>query len=47
MTYDDLREMTFGPKAIEEATSTWAPYMRDVNEGSDFVVARQILYPEP
>lgn len=40
MTYDDLRELAFHPEAFDDATLTWAPYMPDVTQGADVVVAQ-------
>lgn len=39
-TYDDLRESAFHPAAFDDETLSWAPFLPDVTNGTDVLVAQ-------
>ena len=44
-TYEDLRETAFHPATFEDEALTWAPFLPDVTDGAEVVVAQANFLP--
>lgn len=44
-TYEELRESAFHPAAFDDETLTWAPFLPDVTNGTDVLVAQANFIP--